>query len=40
MDGDWLGTAKRVIDGRYIFCSGWPKKAIILIDLFYKNMKT
>ena len=39
-DGDWLKTAKRVIDGRYIFCRGRPEKAIILIDLFHKRMKT
>ena len=36
----WLRTATRVIDGRYIYCRDRPEKSIILIDLFYENMKT
>ena len=39
-DIDWLKAAKRVIDGRYIFCIGRAKKAFVLVDLFHRNMKT
>ena len=37
---DWLHTAKRVIDGRYIFCQAQQELAIILIDLFHEKMMT
>ena len=37
---DWLNTATRVIDGRYIFCQAQQELAMILIDLFHENMMT